>query len=533
MPPIRRNRALALLVCLSVALGASPGAGEAQTREGFSEKVAVREVELVFELPSLPLLSSGTFGPEDLIVVEDGQVRTITKVGSIEDGTVRSRFQRTEVDTAFEAPPWTAVVWIDRALASPETVFSATLGLAGRAAELAGLGAVEVVVVPEDDAEDLLLVAGSTREPKRLEQILADLAGQARIERDRAEGAAPKPRTGEPRPDAATLRRRLDRLLVHLAGRTDTGPRVLFLVADGFNIEPVETRAFETGVADPKAGERAGAILDAARLLASYGWVTVALPLRRESLGREDRSPSDADRFRHNSGAWGPVNNSVPPMIPPRRPKDTKLKWDLAVDSLVRMDLAPLRALTGPTGGTLVAQDGLLSSALAGLESRWHLYYQTQMPADGRLRPIEVRMRNGSPVRSRRWVRSSTPEGIAEARLRRLLAGDRLAEGLPLRVEAGRITIGAFASSEPAVPGPVRISVAWQDGSGSLGFRHVLAAGLDAPESGWSAELPADLPADLPPGARPLAVLVEDLARERWSARRIDLSPPGSPPGAP
>jgi hypothetical protein len=499
---------LALLSCL-----ASDGA--AQRRVGFEEKVAVREVELVFERPDLPLLRTGIFGPEDLTVVEDGLVRPVTKVGSIEDGTVRSRLRR---DEAIDVPPWTAVVWVDRSLASPETVFLSTLALAQQAADLTRLGPVEVVVA--DPAPGI--EAASTREPRRLEEVLADLAGKARVERDRA--AAAQPRTAS-RPDAATLRRQLDRLLVHLADRRDAGPRLLFLIADGFAVTPGETKAFETGKAGSDSGERAAAILEAARLLAGYGWVTVALPLQKGDLGKEDRSSSDVDRFRVNTGDWGPVNNSVPPVMAPKPPKDTRLKWAAVLDALVQPDLSPLRALTGPTAGTLVPRAELLPSTLDALGGRWHLYYQTQMPVDGRLRPVEVRLRDGAPVRARAWVRSSTPEGIAEARLRRLLAGDDLPGSLPLQaVLAGpelRLSLGAFSAPDPAVPGPVRVSVAWEEEEGAVRVRHELAPGISAPgDGGWSHSLPSGVP----PGARPLAVLVEDLARERWSAVKIPYS---------
>ncbi|MES1241111.1 MAG: hypothetical protein ABUT39_05780, partial [Acidobacteriota bacterium] len=180
------------------------------------------------------------------------------------------------------------------------------------------------------------------------------------------------------------------------------------------------------------------------------------------------------------------------------------------IEAQIQPDLSPLRALVGPTAGILASAEVLLPSTLETLGNRWHLYYQTQMPADGRLRPVEVRLRNGTPVRARRWVRSSTPEGVAEARLRRLLAGDPLPGNLPLRIEAGRLVVGAFSAPEPAVPGPVRISVAYADGT----IRHELAPGIDAPglspDGGWSHALPD--------GA--VAVLVEDLARERWSAVR-------------
>lgn len=455
------------------------------TAQRFEEKVAVREVELVFESPR-------SFGPKDLTVIEDGQVRPVTKVGSIEDGTVRS--------------PWTAVVWVDKALASPGTVFASTLGLAQQAAGLAELGAVEVVVA--DSSPEIL--AGSTREPRRLQQVLADVAGQARVERDRAE-ASLQPRGNKPdaRFDANTLRRQLDRLLVHIASRRDAGPRVLFLVADGFNVTPEEMKAFESGSAG--GGPRAEAILGAARLLAAYGWVTVVLPIHQKDAGREDRSTNEGERFRYNHGGWGSTNNSVPPMIPPKAPKDTKLKWPAVIDAQIQPDLSPLRALTGPTAGMLVPAEVLIPSTLETLGGRWHLYYQTQMPADGRLRPVEVRTRNGSPVRTRRWIRSATPEGIAEARLRRLLAGDSLPTGLPLRAEAGRLIVDPFSAPEPAVPGPVRISIAEAGGT----IRHELVSGIESPDKGWSRPFSE---------GRPLAVLVEDLARERWSAVRLDYS---------
>lgn len=503
-----RKSALALLalVCLAVA-----GDGTAQ-RRAFEERVAVREVELVFERPDLPRLRFGTFGPEDLIVTEDGLVRPVTKVGSIEDATVRSWLRREE---AIDVPPWTAVVWIDRTLAAPETVFLATLSLAQNAEDLARLGPVEVVVA--DPA--IAVVAGATREPRRLEQVLSEVAGEARIERDRAAGsqeaAAPPP------PDAEALRRQLDRLLVHLAGRTAAGPKLLFLVAGGFGVSPTEARAYETGRIAPDSGARAEEILETSRLLAGYGWVTVVLPMSKGGLGKEDRSPSDVDRFRTDTGNWGSTNNSVPPVIPPKAPRDSRLKWDAILDSAIRLDLSPLRALAGPTGGTLVPREEVLPATLTALGARWHLYYQTQMPLDGRLRPVSVRLRTGATVRTRQWVRSSTPDGIAEARLRRLLAGEELPGTLPLDTaveENGlRMTVGAFLAPEPAVAGPVRVTVACEASGGPPVFRHELLPGIDAPAQGWSGEVsPSSC-------SRPLAVLVEDLARERWQAVRLHV----------
>lgn len=495
-----RKRALVLLACLATSLAA-------QRREVFEDKLFVREVELVFEAPELSLLHPVFPGPEDLIVIEDGRVRPVTKVGSIDDPELRSRLRREE---GIDIPPWSAVVWVDEALAEPETAFLATLALAQQATELARIASVEVVVAaPEPRIE-----AAVTREPRRVRQVLADLAGKARVERDRAAARPWERSEASSRPDAATLRRQLDRLLVHLAGRRERGPGLLFLVADGFVVTPRENRAFEVGSADPAAGERATVIQDTARLLAAYGWVTVALPLRKDVIEQEHHGYSDIDRFRTSTGDWGRTNPSVPPVIGPHRPKDSNLKWEGALRALTQPDLSPLRALTEPTAGMLVAQDIQLPSILERLGDRWQLYYQTQMPVDGQVRPVEVRRRNGTPVRTRRWVRSSTPEGLTEARLRRLLEGDRLPESLPLTVEpsgAGlKVSVAPFSAPDPVIPGPVRVSLACAGPDGAIQIRHETAPGIELPDKGWSHTLPA--------ACLPRAVLVEDLARERWRA---------------
>ncbi len=495
-----RKRLLPLFACLAAIAAATA----AQRPETFEDELFVREVELVFEAPELTLLHPFPPDEDDLLVIEDGLARPVIKAGSVDDPTTRTALRK----EGFDVAPWNAVVWIDEALAEPETVFVATLALARQASRLAQLGSVEVVVAgPEPEIE-----TAATRETRRLEQVLADLAGKARVERDRA-STRPREHSGvSSRPDTPTLRRQLDRLLVHLAGKRDPGPRLLFLVADGFAVTPHESKVFETGTADPAAGERAAVIHDAARLLAAYGWVTVALPLRKDGPGEEHGLSSDVDRFRTHTGSWGSTSNSVPPMVPSGRPRDSNLKWEGVLRALVQPDLSPLRALTDATAGTLVAQDALLPSALEKLGERWHLYYQTQLPVDGQLRPVEVRLRNGTLLRSRRLVRSSTPEGLADARLRLLLAGERLPESLPLTVEpmAGglKLTIAPFSSPDPVTPGPIRISLACEGA-----VRHETAPGIDAPEKGWSYTLATACP--------PVAVLVEDLARERWRAVRI------------
>jgi hypothetical protein len=134
-------------------------------------------------------------------------------------------------------------------------------------------------------------------------------------------------------------------------------------------------------------------------------------------------------------------------------------------------------------------------------------------------------------VRSRLWVRSSSPEGIAETRLRELLAGASLPRTLPLTVDARpaadpsqielRLAVGAFVAQGPAQAAPVRISVAFASDAGPLEIRHESAAGIDDPAKGWSRTITLPVPA----GAHRLAVAVEDLARERWAGQTVDPLP--------
>lgn len=482
---------LAALLILAVAGTASP------QPQVFSERMTVREVGIVADLPQ-----SGA-GPRDLVVMEGGLARSVTRTGEV-DG------------------PWNAVVYVDRELARAETVFLATLALAGRSDRLAGLGNVEIVVA---EPSPRVVLAG-TREARRLREALAEVAGKARVERDEGAGRlAP--------PDAAVLRRQVDRLVTALAGYPGPGPRVLFLVVDGFDVTPQELAA----LSDPgKAAEgRAEILREAARMLAAYGWVTVALPLRPEEAGQEDREVEAGDRFRDNHGHWGnprgSLGNSVPPNVQIRgRPSDSRLRWDGQIDLQIQPSYAPLRALAAATTGMVLGYGELVDSALDDLAALDQVFYRTDTLPDGQVRPLEIRLVDGRPARARAWVRSSTPEEISEARLRRMLAGSSLPASLPLKVEVQpsgparwrvKLRVDPFVGPEPLVPGPVRLSFAPAGEEDPIEIRHQTAPGIERPDQGWSHT--ADI--IVPEGARRIAVAIEDLARERWSGIVLDLAP--------
>ncbi len=536
-PQARPILAGALVAALLAGLGLAQEKA-APPPQTLAEEIEVREVEMVVELPrlsSVPELSAlkqAALGPEDLVVIEDGRSWPVTRIGPIAEGRIRSRFGR---DEAVDLPDWTITVYADEVLAKPDTAFYAALALAKRAARLTELGPVEIVIA---DPEPQVFLAAN-REPRRVEQALADLVARAGRQRDRpSPSPGGRPTTGagaSSRPDAATLRRQCDRLVTRLAA-PQAGPRLLFLIADGFQVSPQELKRLEAGSAPAantaEAPERAAIIMDAARLLAAYGWVTVPMPFREpEELGKHDNAPEDVDRFRVNHGGGDTLGSSgsVPPVMAPKKPRDTELRWEGIVQTKIQPDLSPLRALVNVTAGELVAFEAQLDSTLDSLAGRWHLWFQAPDPRDGRLHAVQAQLRSGQRLRARQWQRSSTPAEVAEARLRRLLDDASLDRTLPLRTDlaAGtpgdptrlQLDIAPFQASSPAHPAAVRLSLAFVGADGTLQIRHEPLPGIAAPEKGWSHTAAISLPQ----GARQLAVIVEDLARERWNGTVLDV----------
>jgi len=189
---------------------------------------------------------------------------------------------------------------------------------------------------------------------------------------------------------------------------------------------------------------------------------------------------------------------------------------------------APLAALAEATAGRLVRDDperpGALEAALASLEDRVRITYQRPGPPDGGLHPVAVRRTGGErPLPAPAWARAGTPETVAAARLRRLLAtGD--AAGATLAVTAGAgpaaaVTVRLVPPADGPLADPdhqpvLRASLAalGPDGETALRHRNLGPASLAAGEP-WSYRFDA---AGFPPGHEPAAVLVEDLATGLW-----------------
>jgi hypothetical protein len=508
---VMRFRSLLLLsLPLAAVLVVSPASAQTPPPETFTEEMEVREIGLVVELPeSVSRLRELALDAGDLLVSVDGRLQPASRLLPL--GSFRSRDDRTD---------WTVAVYVDEVLAPPDTVFYAALALAKRAERLAGMGEVEVAVAAPGTRVEL----APSREPLRIGQVLSDLVARAGRRRDAAAAQASAP-------DVAALRRQHDRLLTWMSAPRPPGPRVLFLIADGFPVTPEEMRDLETGAVTDASG-RAAVILETARMLAAYGWITVPMPFREpteEERWEPAQTDSDLDRFRIDHQGASRHSSAVPPVSTyPKRPP-SPFRWEAAVNLQIRPDLSSLRALVPPTAGELVGMEPLLDPVLDDLEGRWQLWFQAPLRSDGREQPLRVHLRNGTELRTRTWIRSSTPDEVAAARLRTLLLAGRSEPGtLPLRLDRGvspagrldlRLLVDPFQSSGPVAAGPVRVSWAFVVGESEPVVHHEQVAGIAETGEGWSHPLTLEVPA----GARRLVVAVDDLARERWSGAVLDL----------
>jgi hypothetical protein len=481
---LSRTFGAAALAGAAVALlgTAPPRPAPTSPTQRFSEEVSVREASVLVDLPDR--LQDNRLGPGDFLVQLDGRSQPVIRAERLASDDV-----------------WDLVVYVDRVLAKPDTAFPALLALAQKTEDFTRLGRVAVVVADPSPR----VVLAPTREPVRIREVLADLAGEARVARQREAGRS-RAATAASLP-ADDLRRQLDRLVTHLAAQTPAGPHALLLVTDPVQLPP-----------DPTS-----------HLLAAYGWVTFALPFRDlgDDPGRRDSGVSDVERIRVGAGAGG--GSGVPPVIPMRPPKPTAIQFPRVIDLYLTPDLAALRALVQPTAGTIVGYPEQLGFVLSRLGQRWRISYEPVDTVDGRMHALAVTLvRNGEPVRAQGWLRSSTPEGITEARLRLLLGGGvPQTGGLPATISgesAGdavtlHVRVAPLLSPESQAAGPARISYAFARSGGAVEIRHEVVPGLADPGKGWS----RDSRAVLPPGTVRVAAAVEDLARELWSARLLEV----------
>jgi hypothetical protein len=338
-PSILATAAIAVAVAATAA---------AQQPPQFSEQLTVRERPILVSLPSN--LANARLQAGDFQVLVDGEPREVT---------------RAEPLSAPGGAPWTIVVYVDEVLASPATVFASEVALAGHARELARLGNVEVVTAAGPAPRSVL---PPTLEARAVEAKLASLASAARIERDRSSG---KKRAA---PAAVEVGRQIDALLAFLAAHRATGPRLLFLVADGMDLPADQVAVLSgTATAPPGAATPAVRFLGASRTLAAEGWIVVPVAVRPGSPGNPTMPRTNLEAFRESANPSGHANGP-PPDLPPHARKETPLSYSGVIDLASEPRMAALHTLAEATAGTVVGYDVQLGALLAELPHRWTIW---------------------------------------------------------------------------------------------------------------------------------------------------------------
>ncbi|MCP4653980.1 MAG: hypothetical protein GY856_01040 [bacterium] len=572
-----RGRPVGRALCWTVALLLSLSAiSPSLAREAPPDSVPVR---LWLEIESKTGRVPEGLTAADFEITEDG---VIVPGDELARGAVWRRI-------AGEEP--TVVIYFDRILASTGNLRKSAGALREIAGELSELGAVEMVI-----ADPELGVELNVRDPALLEKRLAmaELSeqGQCRvlaIRRQTLEALAlisptlaklPTAEAGEVLAlgidkELELLRRRLDMLLAWATRSPSDVPRVLILVHDGFDLDPLQyygrhLPAELIRTMDETRGSAGGfrdAVEEAAQALAGIGWSVLSVPFRPPGAWKQPAAlPSlveTTDELTQETYAAPAVSIFPAELLRRLRKKRSPEKVRIPAAELVKPE-APLELLADVTGGAVVTSEDQLAKVMRRLLGRFELTYRppasrvalvgelTQSPnRPAGLAQVSVRaLRPGLTVRARRWVSIGLPPAVTAARLRRLLAGEQTEEGLYVEavlrlptVEEGRPSSGeldvrvrqrdpasrrAAAGTSGLVEPAFRVTVAIAvSGGDAREYQEVVVGRALLDPEGWRFLSPLELPAD----ATEVAVLVEAIFDGIWggtTAIAVDESEAGA-----
>lgn len=480
---------IALLIAggavLAPPFAASAGEDEPGGRRRFEDSLVVREVEVRFDLSVLPPLESiGRRGAGDFVLIEQGATRPTLRFDSDPD-----------------RDGWELLVWLDDGLADGRARAVAARSLAVRAAELVEHGPVELV-----EADDGIVSLGSTTSAVALADRLVQAARRA--ERSPATTAL----------DSWRAAARLDRLSVAIAARQGGGARVLLLPLSSWQVDAPWLDELGRARSGAVPTPRVRPLVEAARTLAGYGWVTLGLALRpvSELTRHRLRNPETAI----STGPGGDQRTFVPSLrLPFRRDRPLEVE-QAALDSAVDLGMIPAGDLVRPGSGAIAAHDSTLDELLERLFSRASLVATAPESPPGQLLARRVLWTGGDgrPLPVLSLARASTPPEVAAARLRRALGG---APGgsLDPRIAVDRAAGEMRVCLAPGVErGWVRLSSArTESGLPALTIGSPLELRRPAAAQGVDAAIRTDCAAWPEAAARDSARLVEDLDRETWA----------------
>jgi hypothetical protein len=523
--------------------------------------------------------------PDEIEVTEDGvpvsvlDVGRMARIGSGEAETGAARGPITAGE-GVDQPAATDVsmpvaVYVDRRLSGSLEISSALEALADRSDWLTSLGPVNVVVADQQVAA----VLENSSDPDSVRNTLATLAeqpaGRHSIEQIRTRflrdirkvpnrltpndpNTPGSPNEDNPEPSSfdrlkageevqefersqvltaargaifeedGILRQAVRRVSDWALESQTSRPRLLLLVGTGFDEDPVdfylpfvervETQNAGSAREEFKRFRQSARVDEAGQALAASGWLVV--PVASRTVGAQSISADTAggDRFQTFLSA-----------------QPDAIRTDYA-DFLLLDPLGSQRHLAAPSGGDVaVGGDGL--DLLIDASSGWyHLTYQIDRPPDGANHRLQISSnRPGTSIRSTSVIASETLEGMAAARVRRLLGGSgetgvleveialtepQRADGKTMTAEA-TITMRLDAIAALLEEGGQRnlrvsVGVATRDSEPFVLHRIESVEGV---VNAWGYRVPLRWPT----GPATLSVVVEDLGTGAWGGAVTDL----------
>ncbi|MEM8960523.1 MAG: VWA domain-containing protein [Acidobacteriota bacterium] len=487
---------------------------------------------------ALPAMAQSPAADSETVWIEVTDSRGRPAPVSLEQLVVREADTAAETVALGELGPENGrvLVWFDEELLAAGTHERAVEALATQAEALTALGRVELVYAdpqPELDVRsgDSLVIGERLKSlalRTRGRRALVELRQRTLDELTTAGGAVARATRVRRAIEAEqTLVEEQQRHLLRWAAVDGIGPRLLILVHDGYDVDPlsfylrfVDEDTTRELVRDGGPQPRLAAIRDqTARSLAALGWTVLALA----------PEPAEED---DSAATTGDIVDPDATSLDGRffRPSDVFGDDDDEREVALVDPRGTLETYTDASGGEVVTGAPSLASALARFGERRALIYRSNLSADADLRPLTVETtRDDLQVRTRRWVTRALPAPVVEARLEGLLRGEIPDAGIgvaaALSVDAQtasggaagtlEVRVDAFAlddlTAETLEDGQLRVTVAIAVPESAPQIRTEVVP-VDGALADWRYRIPLELPAD----ADAVAVLVSDVASGRW-----------------
>ena len=397
--------------------------------------------------------------PSDFILIEEGVERPVIGVEYLR--AARRKVSATPESKPAEPdttrPEWEIVVYFDDQLTSGRSRKKAAEALMKQVDDLVQMGKIDVILATPTPSA----LVRKTRDPEAIRKALRKVAAhpglnslvahrrdfhvneqaemsqvlfQAESRRPNNPGSSMRSGATFSPIQADTVRPYIDeemrliaRFRTNLVNWLSTYrrhvPRMLFVVTDGFDLDPLEFYGAnlqpreKTALQNYVGQARVGQSMEwTSQALAAAGWMTVSMPGDTNLSGWiDDASGSSVGRLRSS-------NSPNMQVLAGRK-------------GLVYRPIDPLNQMADETGGKVIPSPERLSRMINNLDDRIKVTYQVGRPPDGKARKIQLKARRSDlKINATKWAASGTPDEMAEARALDLLKAG--ADSGELHVEA-------------------------------------------------------------------------------------------------